>query len=840
MKTPNYHDIISQILYTPPNLFREIMDPLIAPIYEKCLRHLEPYVRRSAVDCLYTLYCRFGEDLLEDVKSELETLLAKEHDLNTKRNALMFLFQVDRKAAVEFVQEQVQEEGVASFGDVLQLVIVRNLMGLCRQDDQDKGTYMKLLIEFLESKHQGVLFELSMNMIGLTRSEPLLKAALSQLLKVFLACADMNVKLVILDKLQDFKSVKRSYLLGSMVKLFAIFEREDLAVRAKTLKLLSDLVDTNNSDDFLKLIKQQLLWTVHAKVAVESLRKYQKRLLRLLSSITEPRPLGQSLQMNPKLLQELVRVVVTQKFEKGFGIVQNIRTVLVNLIDFQDDVRLDMLALLEKNLEAVQCPETLKVVFSLLAELMNGVEEVRSLIGRVFEILDRFSVKANQNKRKRSLEDGNEDEAKKPDEMIRKVVILEDGTYGSEMVRASDQAQLEDNNDATRYQVVIEAIDSDRLFLLNLLRHVARLIGLLPRKEARQTSALMLRKVLEIYRRIKKSGISDPFLFMELNKLLRTLRQTNLGQSTKKGFALRKKKQRPQPTDFASQAGTKNQKLSEFDDVLGFRGLKGRVKAEAYFDDGELFMKRSEGAKEQRQKVTAKLRNLVQLTGYSDPIYAECSFNFSKTNIDLEVFLQNRTESILKNVNINFFSSVNKRDVQNLRLLERVKLPYLMPNATTTICKSLKYDVHKEFQFFGDISCENNAGIPMANLRTSEICFNILEFLKHSSISTRQFRHLWQVCDWENKVRIKTRFKALDKYIANLTNKLSLTEVPDLKISHSKYSTFSMYTRFCLGKDLLINICVETNKGALSGHIRLRSQKMGLVVLVGKTLRNIQ
>lgn len=816
------------------------MDPLIAPIYEKCLRHLEPYVRRSAVDCLYTLYLRFGEDLLEDVKSELELLLEKEHDLNTKRNALMFLFKVDRKTAVEYIQEQVEEEGVASFGDVLQLVVVRNLMSLCREDDQDKGTYMKLLIEFLESKHEGVVFELSMNMIGLTRSEPLLRAALSQLLKVFLGCADMNVKLVILDRLADFKSVKRDYLLSALVKLFAIFEKEDLAVRARTLKLVSDLVEKNNSGDFLKLIKQQLLWTVHAKVDKEALQKYQKRLLRLLSKITDPRPVGQSLELNSKILKELVKVIVTQKFETGFGIIQNLRSVLINLIDFQGEFNLNMSDLLENNLETVQSPETLKVVFTLMAELMNNPDEVRSLLATIFEILDLYNLKVSSKGRKKSIEEKREEESIRAEEMIRKVVVLEDGTYGTEMVRASEQTQLENENEAKRYETVIKALESDRLFLLNVLRHAVRLTGLLPQKESKQTSALMLRKILEIYRQVKKSGLSDPFLFMELNKLLRSLKQTNEGKKIIKGFALRKKKQRPQPEQFSQQLTVKNQKLSEFDDVLGFRGLKGRVKAEAYFDDGELFMKRSEGAKEQREKVTAKLRNLVQLTGYSDPIYGECSFNFSKTNIDLEVFLQNRTDSILKNVNINFFSSVNKRDVQNLRLLERVKLPYLMPNATTTVCKSLKYDVHKEFQFFGDISCENNAGIPMANLRTSEISFNILEFLTTSSISTQQFRHLWQICDWENKVRIKTRFKSLEKFITNLKNKLSLTEVPDLKISHSKYSTFSMYTRFCLGKDLLMNICVETTNGALSGHIRLRSQNMGLVVLVGKTLRNIQ
>ena len=178
--------------------------------------------------------------------------------------------------------------------------------------------------------------------------------------------------------------------------------------------------------------------------------------------------------------------------------------------------------------------------------------------------------------------------------------------------------------------------------------------------------------------------------------------------------------------------------------------------------------------------------------------------------------------------------------MQNLRLLERVKLPYLMPGENTSVYKSLKYDVNKEFQFFGDISFENNAGIPMGNIRTENINFNILEFLEAHKVSTRKFRHLWQVCDWENKIKIKTKHKEISGYIKSLMKKLSLTEVQDLRIEHTVYSTFSMYSRFCLGKDLLLNICIEKTSKGFEGHIRLRSQNMGLVVLIGKILRQIQ
>jgi coatomer subunit beta len=46
---------------------RDILDALIPPIYEKCLTHIESFVRRNAVECLYTLYNNFGSELLHDL-----------------------------------------------------------------------------------------------------------------------------------------------------------------------------------------------------------------------------------------------------------------------------------------------------------------------------------------------------------------------------------------------------------------------------------------------------------------------------------------------------------------------------------------------------------------------------------------------------------------------------------------------------------------------------------------------------------------------------------------------------------------------------------------------------
>lgn len=108
--------------------------------------------------------------------------------------------------------------------------------------------------------------------------------------------------------------------------------------------------------------------------------------------------------------------------------------------------------------------------------------------------------------------------------------------------------------------------------------------------------------------------------------------------------------------------------------------------------------------------VSSLLCNLpVIQSAQQDPVYAESFVSFNKYNIDLELFLLNRTSSVLKNVCISFYSVASEQKNSSLRLLDKLRTPYLMPDQSTILFKTLNYDASKEFQLFAEISYQNNA-----------------------------------------------------------------------------------------------------------------------------------
>jgi len=78
--------------------------------------------------------------------------------------------------------------------------------------------------------------------------------------------------------------------------------------------------------------------------------------------------------------------------------------------------------------------------------------------------------------------------------------------------------------------------------------------------------------------------------------------------------------------------------------------------------------------------------------------------------------------------------------------------------------------------------------------------------------------------DWENKVAIKNTKLNKKDLLELLYTKYKLSPVKSLNVETSKFSSFCLYTRFVLGKDLLLNVSIEQDdEGNIVAFVRMRS-----------------
>lgn len=230
-----------------------------------------------------------------------------------------------------------------------------------------------------------------------------------------------------------------------------------------------------------------------------------------------------------------------------------------------------------------------------------------------------------------------------------------------------------------------------------------------------------------------------------------------------------------------------------------------------------------------------KLQRLVQLTGYSDPVYAESFVNFHKFDIQFEILLVNRTQKPIQHISVEFFTQGDQRIVENAPILT------LQPNACTTLKTSMKFSSQDIGYIFGYINYENLAGIEQANLITKEITIDLIDFTYPVNIDLNQYRKMWAKYEWENRIVLNTNINNLYELVKHIEKQFKVKLIGNEKvIENSTCICANFYAKTKLDDDFLINVSAEIVEEKIQGYAKIRAKNKGIVINLGEKLKILQ
>ena len=192
------------------------------------------------------------------------------------------------------------------------------------------------------------------------------------------------------------------------------------------------------------------------------------------------------------------------------------------------------------------------------------------------------------------------------------------------------------------------------------------------------------------------------------------------------------------------------------DDLLVVRQLRGRdahfdaIALEEDEDDNGMTQATGAGAKED---FSSRLKRVTQLTGLSDPVYAEAYVTVHSYDILLEVLLINQTNEVMNNL------CLELAVVGDLKLCERPQPHTLMPGESKNIKANIKVSSTETGIVFGSIVYDGNDvnGTKEQNadrncVVLNDIHIDIMDYISPASCSDLTFRAMWAEFEWENQV----------------------------------------------------------------------------------------
>ncbi|KAF7884631.1 uncharacterized protein EAF02_004967 [Botrytis sinoallii] len=816
----------------------ELIEPCLAPT-KACLEHRHAYVRKNAVFAVASIF-QHSESLIPDAPELIAAFLETESDHTCKRNAFAALVSISHDKALAYLSSVF--DGIPNADELLQLVELEFIRKDAVQNSQNKARYLRLIFDLLEAGASTVVYEAASSLTALTNNPVAVKAAASKFIELSIKEADNNVKLIVLDKVDLLRQKNEGVLDDLTMEILRVLSSTDIDVRKKALDLALEMVSSKNVEDVVLLLKKELSKTVDQEY--EKNAEYRQLLIH-------------SIHQCAIKFSEVAESVVDllMDFIADFN-----NTSAVDVISFVKEVvekfpklRPSIVERLVSTLSEVRAGKVYRGALWIVGEYSLEANDIRDAWRRIRASLGEIPILASEQRLLDEATDGQEPKELEQTNGHSKAAptgsrrVLADGTYATESALTSQSAvtaKLEAVKAAQKPPLRQLILDGDYYLasvlsstLTKLVMRHSEISSDTARTNALRAEAMLI--MISIIRVGQSQFVKAPIDEDSVDRIMSCVRslaevaqnkqlESVFLQDTRKAF--RDMVQVEEKKRAAKEAVEKAKSAVQVDDVVSIRQLAKKNTIDGA-DEIELDLEKATGGDSSVEDLSSKLSRVVQLTGFSDPVYAEAYVTVHQFDIVLDVLLVNQTTETLQNLSVEFAT------LGDLKVVEKPTTQNLGPHDFQNVQATIKVSSTDTGVIFGNViydgasSTENNVVI------LNDVHVDIMDYIQPAVCTETQFRTMWTEFEWENKVNINSKAKTLRDFLDQLmacTNMNCLTPEASLK-GDCQFLSANLYARSVFGEDALANLSIEKEgeDGPVTGFVRIRSRSQGLALSLG-------
>ncbi|KAH0293114.1 Coatomer, beta subunit [Aureobasidium namibiae CBS 147.97] len=818
----------------------ELIEPLLAPA-RQCLEHRHSYVRKNAVFAIASIY-QHNEALMPDAPELLQAFLESESDATCKRNAFAALISISHDQALEYLSSVF--EGIPNADELLQLVELEFIRKDAVTNSQNKARYLRLIFDLLEAKESTVVYEAASSLTALTGNPVAVKAAAAKFIELSIKESDNNVKLIVLEKVNQLRRVNEGILDDLTMEILRVLSSPDLDVRRKALSIAMDMVSSKNVQEVVLLLKKELSKTVDEQY--EKNNEYRSLLIHSIHQCAI-----KFSEVAASVVGLLMDFIADFNNASAVDVIQFVKEVVEKF----PKLRGAIVGRLVSTLSEVRAGKVYRGSLWIIGEYSLEANDIREAWKHIRASLGEIPILASE---QRLLEEQPDGELNLADQVngnskaapsgSRKV--LADGTYATESALTSQsavKAKLEAVKAAQKPPLRQLILDGDYYLASVLASTLTKLVmrhSEISEDQAR-TNALRAEAMLimiSIIRVGQSQFVKHPIDEDSIDRIMSCVRslaefaqkrelENAFLDDTRKAFRDMVNVEEKKRAEKDALSKAKN--AIQVDDVVSIRQLSKKNAVDGA-DEIQLDLEKATGGDSATEDLSSKLSRVVQLTGFSDPVYAEAYVQVHQFDIILDVLLVNQTQDTLQNLSVEFAT------LGDLKVVERPTTQNLSPLDFLNVQATIKVSSTDTGVIFGNVVYEGASSTDQNVVILNDVHVDIMDYIQPAQCTETQFRTMWTEFEWENKVNINTKMpagKGLRDFLKGLmkvTNMSCLT--PDASLSGDcQFLSANLYARSVFGEDALANLSVEQegDDGPVTGFVRIRSRSQGLALSLG-------
>lgn len=805
----------------------ELLETLV-PNCRVCLEHRHAYVRKNAVFAIYSIF-KVSDHLIPDAPDLILDFLSVESDATCRRNAFVCLSNLNREASLRYIQEQPLD----SLDPLIQLAIIEFIRKDALQYSDLRSQYLQIVTSLLDISNTAVEYEAATTLSVLSSSPSAVKSAAAKFVELAVKESDINVKLIALERISELHSENQDVLDDICLDILKVLSSPSVDVRNKAIEIGLKLVSSKNVEDVIKLLKKELHRTTNSNE--DKNVEYRQTLISAIHSI--------AIKFH-EIAASVVDLLLEFIGELNTAAASEVITFVKQVIEKYPDLRVNIINRLLISLSNVKSGKVYRGALWILGEYCLEEADIQSTWKYIRTNIGEIPILAAEKKLNGADDEENNGEAagtKENGEAKSGPKILADGTYATESAYSESKEIKSKSNKNLRTPIRSLIIDGDfylaSVLSSTLVKLILRLNKVSERKDLlnalKAEAMLIMVSILRVgdSQYVKKKIDEDSserimscIRFLSEDQTDIKLLEEAFLDDTMDAF---KQQVEEQLSKQAQNTETLHVTQEQVDEPIAFRQFVN--KDNKVVDDNEKELNAVQHGAQPKEDLTSRLNKIVQLTGFSDPVYAEAYVKVHQYDVTLDVLIVNQTTTTLRNLSVEFAA------LGDLKVVDKPTSNNIAPHGFHRSQTTIKVSSADTGVIFGNIVYDGQHADNSTIVILSDVHIDILDYIKPAVCTEAQFRKMWNEFEWENKISVNSTLPSLKEYLEELlrgTNMNNLT--PGAIIGDCQFLSANLYSKSTFGEDALANLCIEKNAdGLIVGHVRIRSKGQGLALSLG-------
>lgn len=650
-----------------------------------------------------------------------------------------------------------------------------------------------------------MVYEAASSLTALTNNPVAVKGAAAKFIELSIKETDNNVKLIVLDRVDQLRKKNEGILDDLTMEILRVLSSTDIDVRRKALSIALDMVSSRNVEEVVLLLKKELSKTVDQEY--EKNAEYRSLLIHSIH------------QCAIKFSEIAASVVdLLMDFIADFN-----NASAVDVINFVKEVvekfpalRKTIVERLVSTLGEVRAGKVYRGIMWIIGEYSLEEADIRDAWKRIRASLGEIPILASEQRLLEAHDDEKAEEqvngSSQPAAPSGSRKVLADGTYATETAltsQSSATAKLEAVKAAQKPPLRQLILDGDYYLatvlsstLVKLVMRHSEISADKARTNALRAEAMLI--MISILRVGQSQFVKAPIDEDSIDRIMSCVRslasfnekkelETVWLNDTRKAF--RAMVQVEEKKRAAKEAYEKAKTAVQVDDVVQIRQLSKKNVGDG-LDEIDVDLERATGGESTTEDLSSKLSRVVQLTGFSDPVYAEAYVKVHQFDIVLDVLLVNQTTETLQNLSVEFAT------LGDLKVVERPTTQNLGAHDFHNVQCTIKVSSTDTGVIFGNVVYDGAHSTDTNVVILNDLHVDIMDYIQPATCTETQFRTMWTEFEWENKVNINSKAKSLRNFLDQLmacTNMSCLTPEASLK-GDCQFLSANLYARSVFGR----------------------------------------